>query len=167
MSLLSKSSRFIGRGGVCRRIIGEKSWVPFSQDHLQCSTFHQKRWLCSNLGEEKNESNSSTSELKERLKNRIEERKLSKWKPGQKLTNAEILSLFRSYSERNSSQDAEGVKKAFQHPILHVYGFDRKEFIQGVKQALSMISESVSSPRFRAFCKGYCIINLTFSFIIF
>lgn len=108
----------------------------------------QIRW-CSEKIEKKEES-----ELASELKQRLKEKKLLQWKPGQKLTNAQILSLFRSYSQKNKLQDVDNMKKVFQHPLLHVYGFDRREFIQGTKQALHMISESVSSPRFRAFTYG-------------
>jgi hypothetical protein len=95
-----------------------------------------------------------TDEVKEKIKEKLEKKENLRWKPGQKLTNSQLLELFNSYSQKNKIHGGDQMKKMLQHPILHVYGFDRREFIKGCKQALLMISESVSSPRFQAFTKG-------------
>jgi hypothetical protein len=97
---------------------------------------------------------SDPNELKQIIKDKFGKKENLRWKPGQKLTNSELLQLFNSYSQNNKSHEADQMKKMLQHPLLHVYGFDRREFIKGCKQALLMISESVSSPRFQAFTKG-------------
>lgn len=95
----------------------------------------------------------------EELKTKLRGRKTNKWKPGQTLTNSQILSLYHSYSQKSKMKDVDGMKSILQHPLLYIYGFDRREFIKGCKHALHMISESVSSPRFRAFTYGYILLS--------
>jgi hypothetical protein len=98
---------------------------------------------------------SSSSELKSKLQNNLEARKLglANWQPGKKLTNSELLTLFHSY-EKKKRKSADPIKNLLQHPLLRIYGFERREFISGCKQALQMISESISSPRYRAHLYG-------------
>lgn len=95
----------------------------------------------------------ASDETTQKRKEKLERKENLRWKPGQQLTNSQLLHLFNSYSQKNQLPHADH-KTMLQHPLLHVYGFDRREFIKGCKQALEMISKSISSPRFHAFTKG-------------
>jgi hypothetical protein len=105
------------------------------------------RW-CSN--------DSPSSELKSKLQQNLAERKAARFinlKPGQQLTNSELLTLFNSYAKKKR-KSFDPMKNLLQHPLLLIYGFERREFIAGCKQALHMISESISSPLYRAHIYG-------------